>query len=513
MEVHLVSLLLVFAAGLIITAEAHSILGGNSYPSSRSASVFTRSPILDQAQSQEANYFVTSYPKNGQFAALSTIRLHVTTTDPSGPVSFTVSNPSSSPLMSTFTGSVSVGQTVTVPIPYQLTMTSINDINKAIYIQAEGNKTIRVYSSNYVATSADAFTVLPLHQYDAIDTYTYYVISTETQINNRFSAAVLVSGTQATNVTVTPTLPITLPPEVTGLSENIIVQPNEMYTFTMSPLQTVLVRNARDISGTKIESTQPIAVIASHQCGMVPNGLQYCDYLVHQIPPVNTWGSNFMSLPFPSGSVYKMIPAANDTSIIITCGNETKNEEEMNNNNQVTSLGPLSSGEWIEHAVLSNNTWCSIVSNGPILTVQLARGGQQMQIGDPMSLVLTPIEQYTLMSSPLAIPQSLYQTNLNQIIGINAQIFVPSSANVSQLQLSLDNTPILNTNWTSIYSGGILTGYATKVTGLSNSPHILSSSFSAVPMGISIYGYSNNDAYSYPLNGGLNSLSSKCLFD
>jgi hypothetical protein len=49
-----------------------------------------------------------------------------------------------------------------------------------------------------------------------------------------------------------------------------------------------------DLTGTTIESSQPVAVFVGHQCTGVPCDVLYCDHLEEQLFPTRTWGRDYV---------------------------------------------------------------------------------------------------------------------------------------------------------------------------------------------------------------------------
>ncbi len=56
-----------------------------------------------------------------------------------------------------------------------------------------------------------------------------------------------------------------------------------------------------DLTGTKINSSQPIAVFSGHQRATIPNpsDLVSRDHLVEELPPIPTWGGSAFVTPYP----------------------------------------------------------------------------------------------------------------------------------------------------------------------------------------------------------------------
>ncbi len=126
--------------------------------------VWNCSLILDVTSSSAGNKFVVGFPRNFDGEA-EQLFLFITNPESSA-VSFTVT-----PI--DFSGSVSTSST-TVNIPSSFEVVSINERNKGILVEANGN--INVYGLSFDSGSADAYLALPCTVM-AVDEYEYYGIS------------------------------------------------------------------------------------------------------------------------------------------------------------------------------------------------------------------------------------------------------------------------------------------------------------------------------------------------
>ena len=398
-----------------------------------------------------------------------------------------------------------------VVIQDDLILESNTDINKGIRIKAETGKLVSVYATNYVITQAGGYTVLPLHYYD-IPEYVYYAFSTKTSdsANGFNSIVVLLSGNDNTSVTISPTQDVTIPAEITK-NGSIIVSAGSTYTVSLDAMSTLLLSNTGDLTGTKVMSNKPLSVISGHECGIVPPFEDYCDHMLEQIPPSVTWGKQYMSMPFAkrqSGALFKILTERPNNQINITCNDVTSNQR------NITSLNLTTAGEFVSH-IISNDEWCSFVSRYPTIITQYAFGGLQENIGDPLSMVLTPIEQYSdLKLRDIITPESLfadsYSSHKEHVIGI----FVLGDEIPENI--TLDSTVDLDEhNWRAIYNGDDVLGYGLAVEGINESSHFISGSSLSSPLFVSVifYGFTAEfNGFGFPANGGLEPISSEYIF-
>ena len=317
----------------------------------------------------------------------------------------------------------------------------------------------------------------------------------------------MVSGYNDTVVSITPTQVVVLPPAVTGQTNNIQVESGQTYHFTLHAMRTFMIESNHDLSGSKIVSSKPLSVISGHQCGNVPKSKGYCDHMAQQIPPIITWGTKHLSLPLAkrrSGSFYKILAAETNTTVNITCGNMT-----IAGNNSITDTVmyslELGSGEYANH-VTAANKWCSFVSDKGILVTQFSEGGQDEGLGDPMSMTLTPLEQFTNVTSVI-VPSSPFKSSTGETIENLLHIFI--LADIEHVNVTIDNKTIPPSKWIPIYNEDKLIGHALSISDLSSNAHIIATSHST-PLTALSYGFtSDHDAFGYPINGALDPINCK----
>ena len=78
-----------------------------------------------------------------------------------------------------------------------------------------------------------------------------------------------------------------------------------------------------DISGTRIIANKPISVFSGHECANVPLDRQPCDMLIEQIPLIDTWGFEVVTIPLKTkgGDTIKIIASQDATRINVTYTN------------------------------------------------------------------------------------------------------------------------------------------------------------------------------------------------
>ncbi len=146
-----------------------------------------------------------------------------------------------------------------------------------------------------------------------------------------------------------------------------------------------------DLTGTLVESSNPIAVFGGQQRTIVPmaiENMQSRDFLCEQLLPVNTWGKNAYVIPYATPfdatlvgyDLFRVLVGNDGTDIFINGKNE----------------GRYNKGEFIERPI---NGSATIEATGPILVAQFKKtsktsseGGEALS--DPFMMIVPPKEQF-----------------------------------------------------------------------------------------------------------------------
>jgi hypothetical protein len=247
-----------------------------------------------------------------------------------------------------------------------------------------------------------------------------------------------------------------------------------------------------DISGTRIQASNPVQVIAGHSCANVPTPTTgYCDHLEASMFPDETLGSDYL-VTYPAAADQ---PSPHLIRIAATSAGSTTVHFDPPISPEVTltpGTSPLEIGSDPDGGVVQD---VHITANHPILVAQYMRGStvtpQNLQgssgppstlWGDPSLSLAIPTPQFR--SSYLFYASHTYDYNYVNVIA-------PTGAAVT-----LDQTPIDPSEFSPI-----------GTTNYSVARHLLAqtdvhSISSGSAFGIVVYGYGQYTSYMYP--GGLN---------
>ena len=192
------------------------------------------------------------------------------------------------------------------------------------HITAEDEVT--VYGLNMARTTSDAFLALPqdvLGLSYRIMTYNsdFDVINDQLDFSSTPSQFAVIATADGTEVTIRPSTET----HANGLDvQTVTLNRGDVYLvqarFDVDNLR-------RDLTGSLVTSTAPIAVFAGHQRSTIPVAnsdiLISRDYLIQQMLPTNTWGRNAFVVPMPQtpetapegADIYRVLASADDTKV------------------------------------------------------------------------------------------------------------------------------------------------------------------------------------------------------
>jgi RHS repeat-associated protein len=367
------------------------------------------------------------------------------------------------------------GQITPVYLPQSVQMISSDAVDangnatdaKGIHVTSQNP--VAVYGLNFYPYLSDGYLGLP-----TVTLGTSYVVAS---YQNTLAAGVPTFGTEFGITATQDNTDVTIVPTATSGTRNA----QAPFTIHMKQGQTYQLRNSTDhtqlgapngppvdYTGTLVTSTKPVAVFGAHDCTVIPDGSQYCNSLVEQLPPVNLWGQNFVTMPLGQelhGDTFRFVANTTNTHVQV--------------NHQEVAV--LQQGQFYEQIISGP---AEITADNPILTVQyalsnLAGGGSNV---DPTMIVVPPFEQFGGSYTINTPTSGWFPVNFVNIIA-------PTSA-AQASAVVLDGVPVPAVAFqpigTSPFSGAQI--------NVTLGAHTLTSS---LPFGLWVYGFKLTDAYGY----------------
>lgn len=354
---------------------------------------------------------------------------------------------------------IPAAQWTTVPLPRAVELGDLNDVVT--------NKGIHVLASNPIGIQAFDHAKFTTDSYLALHTS---VIGTEYVVQsapNLHTGVPPLNGTQFALVACESNTVVTITPSVAtgghpaGVPYNLVLQPGDAYQL----------RNTNDapadLTGTLIKSDKPIAVFGSHRCANVPSENEwFCNYLVEQLLPVNTWGNDFYTAPLAtrsSGDTFRFLAAYDNTDTYL-------------NGAYVTTLNR---GQFVQGPLVNA---AHITSSKPIMVTQYANSGDYdgNTNADPFMLTLQAVRHYA-NSYRVCTPTNDFPTNFVNVIALSGSI----------AGTLLDGAPIPGP-FTPIGA----TAYSYARVPISPGSHTVTSA--SAPFACYVYGWAEYDAYGHP---------------
>ncbi|XP_071503296.1 uncharacterized protein [Diadema antillarum] len=304
---------------------------------------------------------------------------------------------------------------VSVDLPRSVTSRGTG-LKNTIGIQADGD--IGVHVQMEAGVNSGAFTPIPTSSLG-----TDYVIGTYEPHLPRYRSGFVVTAAEEGAF-----LQITFSKKVKY--GYVSYGPDRLFTFQLQAYQSFQVMSEEDLSGTRIRSDMPVAVVSGSECSRVPRRIRYCDYLVEQLPPVHALGKHFVVAPFMqrrSSYVLKFVAAFNDTRIEFSA----------------PDLGRVHLEAGQQHElILTREDELFFTSTQPVLVLQFMKGfwGGDF-IGDPSMVVVPPIEQF--MSGSVRF-SSMFEDHVTVIV-------LNSDTQVSGLRL--DGADLSPKTWRVVSDG------------------------------------------------------------
>jgi hypothetical protein len=271
------------------------------------------------------------------------------------------------------------------------------------------------------------------------------------------SQFVIVAPQNGTQVTITPS--VTTGSRPAGVPYTIALNQGQAYQLSnIGP-------TGSDLSGSIITANQPIAVFGGHRCTFIPGGFFACDHVVEQLPPTQTWGKAFVTMPLATrlnGDTFRILASTNGTN--------------LNINGSIVAT--LNRGELHEQII---DGPAHITATEPVLVAQYSNSEDyDGVISDPFMMLIPPFEQF-LGSYTISTPASGFDQNFINIVAPNAAVG----------QITLDGTAIASGDFVAIGSSGFSGAQVPIALG----SHHLESNF---PFGAFVYGFDEFDSYGYP---------------
>ena len=351
------------------------------------------------------------------------------------------------------TEEVAPGETVSIPVDSDLRVRNIQERDKAVVVESVGGQGVGVVAFSEEITSGDSYCVLPCIFLPSL--YEYYAVSVpRTQLMELVdgelepvaarerSAFLIVSSEDSTviNLTLTQTVQTGGAADLQQFGSSI--RKGETVSLTLDAARTLYVSSLEDLTGSRVVSNKPLTFLSGHECGTIPQTIQFCDQMVEQIPPTSTWGRRFHTAPFltrEGSDAFKVIAAQDNTVLSGVCSQPIQDIDPTFYNIVIDRAGESRTFN------VSSVEFCVFESNRPVLLTQLslASGFDNVTNADPFLVLIPPEEQYKDSYVFRVFPS---RSALDEAHYIN--VLLPSE--YSRSDLLLNGEPVSEDEWIPI---------------------------------------------------------------
>ncbi len=344
---------------------------------------------------------------------------------------------------------------------------------------------ITVYAHSQAVTTSEAFLVIPT---DALGNEHIVVAyntdggwNTGIDYQSTPSEFAIVSAEDNNEVTIKPSCPTYYNQMIT---QSITLQKGQVYLVQAD----VSASNQQyDLTGTKINSTKPLALFCGHQRSTIPvvnnNSYSSRDILIEQIPPVVTWGQNAFLVPYKQPSnvssqysdLYRIMSGSDANAVRI----------------DGAVVATLNKGQFYENKLINPGV---VTADGPILVVQYKKTSSFMSsnyLGDPFIMVMPPKEQFSNSYRVINLQAYQYNSSFYDYEKVYDEQYITAIVpNNAVSSFKLDNTGVASSQFMTIGSSG----YSYVHLPVSDGVHEMTCNYG---FGVFIYGYGYANSYGY----------------
>ena len=366
---------------------------------------------------------------------------------------------------------------------------------KGIYVKTNDGRKIVVFGQHEEAASNDAYLAFPVVTLPAGRSHEYIVASVYGDSGSaqqaKDSVALIVGTENDTEIIIKPS--VTISNDLAPSRLFIPAAPDYFNTITIQRFQTFYLQvRGGDISGTRVIANRPISVFSGHECANIPRTSQPCDMLIEQIPPIDTWGFEVVTIPLKTkeSDIIKIIASQDATRVKVT---HTNIDDGM-----VTRDASfiLNAGKYKE---ISVKDFGLIQSDHPIEVFQFAKSylADNVLISDPLMLLVPPYNQYRNSYAVATAPfePSVAGTIAGRVAYVNyTNIAVPAEYFNASL-LTVNNKMVNASDFKPIRrADNSIWGYGAQLL-LDEGAQIIKHQNPNAVLSVTLYGFSNQQSW------------------
>ena len=420
----------------------------------------------------------SNHPDAGSLPITVTI-----TTSEDEPVNFVIESIDNDTLI---TGTVNPNKIIEVVLPDSYVVSYVNETGKGLLLKTENGKKVSMSVGSHYTYSTDSYLALPLIEYVGLESYTYYAITPNTNTSGLKNRVLVIGGYDHTDITIVTTQEAA----INGTN----LEPNVPYTVKLGRLETLMIESEFTLTGTKVVANKPVTFLSGHQCTVIPQTGNSCDFAIEQFPPTITWGKKFMFSMLSTrtgGSHFTVLTSEDDTDVFLWCSLPSTNQS-LEHNFTLSTAGNYKALE-----VAPDEVVCSLTTTKPSLLVVLGTSENADEgNGDPLLIMLPPAEQYSTQTS-YRKDEKFNNSYVNIVVmGDRSDFFV-------------DNVALSDDQWNEVQApivGGL--GFVTQLPINDSIVHNLTTTNSNTNFSAVVYGFEFSVGYGQKAGMRLNPIAS-----
>lgn len=240
-----------------------------------------------------------------------------------------------------------------------------------------------------------------------------------------------------------------------------------------------------DLSGARVESNKPVALLGGHTCGNVPDpSIFACDHLEEQILPLEAWGKHYIAARNP--------PRMGERMLWRVLGSVDGTVVDFDPPVSIGAQAIVDEGDFVQ---FESSGDFEVISDQPVLVVGYMIGSQLANaLGDPYMVQMIPVEQF--QDDYVFLVDSSFEEDF-------VKYTRPAGASIELECLGV----IPENKWTPVGNSGFETAVVSINPGEGACKPGTNSTYGSAPFGIYISGQAYTASYAYPGGGGVLSIN------
>ena len=376
---------------------------------------------------------------------------------------------------------------------------------KGIHIKAQRKRKIALFGQH---GSSDAYLGLPVISRPPGSSYEYIVASvlgySGSAQQAKHSVALIVGTENDTEIILEPSVVIRHPFATRSDGRFGPRASVDTRTVIIRRFQTLYLQvGGKDMSGTRIIANKPISVFSGHECASIPFNSKSCDMLIEQIAPIDTWGTEVVTIPLRtrSADVIKVFASHDTTTVSVT---------RTDINSGMVTSDPSFKLDRNEFRELVINDYTLIQSNNPIGVFQFSRSysTDNVTFSDPFMLAVQSCKQYrdSYVVVPAPFNETIEGTATGRVAYVNyTNIAVPAEY-FNASMITVNNNPIDASEFSPIRrADNSIWGYGAQLF-LAESVQIIKHLNPNASLSVTLYGFSNQMSWGCIGGASLNAI-------